>query len=128
MNELPEVKLYKAGHHGSKTSSNNCLLEVIKPEIVCVCCCCGSSEYTDVLENQFPTQQFINRVAPYTDAIYVTTLCLDYKESKFESMNGNITVRSIDGEVSVVCSGSTAKLKDTKWFKNNRTTPKAWQK
>lgn len=127
MNDLPEVKLYKAGHHGSKTSSNECLLEVIKPEIVCVCCCCGSSEYADVLENQFPTQLFINRVATYTDAIYVTTLCIDYKEGEFESMNGNITVRSVDGEVSVVCSGSTSKLKDTKWFKENRTTPKAWQ-
>ena len=128
MNELPEVKLYKAGHHGSKTSSSDKLLRVIKPEIVCVCCCCGSSEYTDIPESQFPTQQFIDRIAPYTDAVYVTTLCVDYEKGKIESMNGNITVRSIDGEVSVICSASSDKLKDTKWFKNNRIIPKAWQK
>ncbi len=127
MNELPEVKLYKAGHHGSKTSSNDCLLQVIKPEIVCVCCCCGSPEYTDTPETQFPTQLFINRIAPYTDAVYVTTLCVDYDKDEFKSMNGNITVRSIDGEVTVLCSASTDKLKDTKWFKENRTVPKSWQ-
>ena len=127
MNELPEVKLYKAGHHGSKTSSCEAFMAVIKPEIVCVCCCCGSPEYTDKIENQFPSQVFINRVAPYTDAVYVTTLCIDYKEAKFESMNGNIIVRSNAGEVEVVCSESKDKLKDTKWFKENRTVPKAWQ-
>lgn len=30
-NTLPEVDLYKAGHHGSKTSSTDALLSVIKP-------------------------------------------------------------------------------------------------
>ena len=39
-NLMPEVELYKAGHHGSKTSSSNALLEVIKPKIVCVSKCC----------------------------------------------------------------------------------------
>ncbi len=127
MNELPEVKLYKAGHHGSKTSSSDALLDVIKPDIVCVCCCCGSPQYTDVAENQFPTQPFINRIAKHTDAVYVTTICVDYKENKFESMNGNIVLVITDGEVSVVCSASADKLKDTKWFKNNRTYPNAWK-
>lgn len=127
MNDLPEVKLYKAGHHGSKTSSNDCLLSVIKPEIVCVCCCCGSSEYTDVNENQFPTQAFIDRIAPYTDKVYVTTLCVDYDDGVFTSMNGNIVVRSVKGEVSVSCSASNTILKDSEWFASNRTTPNAWK-
>ena len=35
-NDLPKVTLYKAGHHGSKTSSNECLLEVIQPEQVLI--------------------------------------------------------------------------------------------
>ena len=127
MNDLPQVKLYKAGHHGSKTSSNDVLLEVIRPEIVCVCCCCGSPQYTDVNENMFPTQAFINRVARYTDKVYVTTLIVDYENDKYESMNGNIIVSSVDGEVSVKCSGSADVLKDSKWFKKNRTTPDAWK-
>ena len=127
MNDLPQVKLYKAGHHGSKTSSNDVLLEVIRPEIVCVCCCCGSPQYTDENQNQFPTQAFINRVAGYTDKVYVTTLIVDYENDKYESMNGNIIVRSVDGQVSVECSGSDNVLKDSKWFKKNRTTPDAWK-
>ncbi len=128
MNEIPEVKVYKAGHHGSKTSSSEALLSVIKPQIVCVCCCCGSPQYTDVNENQFPTQKFVDRVSEYTDAVYVTTLCTNYKEAKFESMNGNIVIVSTDGNVNVICSASSDKLKDTKWFKQNRTVPEKWQK
>ena len=127
MNELPQVKLYKAGHHGSKTSSNDVLLSVIRPDIVCVCCCCGSSEYTDVNENQFPTQAFVDRVAPYTDKVYVTTLCVDYKEKKFISMNGNIVVCSTDGDVSVKCSASNTVLKSSEWFLQNRRIPEAWK-
>ncbi|MBE6577523.1 MAG: MBL fold metallo-hydrolase [Ruminococcaceae bacterium] len=127
MNDLPEVKLYKAGHHGSKTSSNEVLLEVIKPEIVCVCCCCGSPEYTSTNKNQFPTQAFVDRIAPYTDKVYVTTLCVDYEKEEFKSMNGDIIVRSVDGEVSVHCSASKDVLKDSNWFKKNRTTPSAWK-
>lgn len=127
MNDLPKVTLYKAGHHGSKTSSNDVLLSVIQPEIVAVCCCCGSSEYTDVSANMFPTQDFIDRIAPYTDAIYVTTLSVDYGNGIFESMNGDIVVRSGEGGVSVKGSASDTKLKDTEWFKENRDIPKAWQ-
>ena len=127
MNDLPRVKLYKAGHHGSKTSSNEVLLRVIQPEIVCVCCCCGSPEYTDIEINQFPTQAFVNRVATYTDRVYVTTLCVDYKKGEFTSMNGNIIVRSSKGTVTVVCSASETVLKDTEWFRENRTTPSAWK-
>ena len=127
MNDLPKVKLYKAGHHGSKTSSSDALLSVIQPEIVCVCCCAGSPEYTKTAENQFPTQQFIDRIAPYTDEVYVTTLCIDYANDKFTSMNGNIVVASVDGEVTVACSASSAVLKDTEWFKANRITPEAWK-
>ena len=120
MNDLPAVTLYKAGHHGSRTSSNDCLLEVIKPEIVCVCCCAGSSEYTDKSANQFPTQHFIDRVAPYTDKVYVTTLCLDYEKDKFTSMNGNIVVTSNADGVNVKCSNDNKPLKDTDWFEENR--------
>lgn len=127
MNDLPEVKLYKAGHHGSKTSSSDVLLSVIKPEIVCVCCCAGSPEYTDKNANQFPTQAFVDRVAPYTDKVYVTTLCVDYEKGEFTSMNGNIVVYSVAGNVTLAFSANDTKLKDTAWFKKNRTTPAAWQ-
>lgn len=127
LNELPEVVLYKAGHHGSKTSSNEVLLEVVKPEIVCVCCCAGSPEYTDVAENQFPTQDFIDRISAYTDRVYITTLCLDYKAGTYTSMNGNIVVTSTPNGVSVACSNSDLVLKEWEWFIKNRTCPTAWK-
>lgn len=125
--KLGKVKLYKAGHHGSKTSSSAKLMAVIQPEIVCVCCCAGSSEYTSKNENQFPTQAFINNVSIYTDQIYVTTLCLDYSANLFESFNGTIVlyVYREEGKVKskLSCSNNNTVLEDTEWFKNNRTLP-----
>lgn len=134
-NDLPEVELFKAGHHGSKTSSNDVLLSVIKPKIVCVCCCAGSVEYTQNLENTFPTQAFIDRVAKYTDRVYVTTVMprLEkndkdrYVNTEYELLNGNIAVVSDKEGVTVKCSHSDTLLKDTEWFKNNRTCPEAWK-
>ncbi|MBP5610181.1 MAG: MBL fold metallo-hydrolase, partial [Clostridia bacterium] len=120
-NELPEVELYKAGHHGSDTSSKDVLLSEIKPKIVCVCCCCGAVEYTQNLENTFPAQAFVDRIAPYTDKVYVTTLGIveyndtkgKYEDKDFTSMNGNITVLSSGGNVTVGCSNNDTLLKDT---------------
>ncbi len=126
-NNLPEVAVYKAGHHGSKTSSSAELMAVIKPKVVCVCCCAGSSQYTDTNENQIPTQKFIDNVAPYTDKVYVTTLCTDYKNGVFGSMNGNITVYCGLGGITLGFTGSESLLKDTEWFKDNRVTPDAWK-
>ena len=112
---LPHVDLFKAGHHGSKTSSNECLLSKITPDIVCVCCCAGDTEYTIYNNNIFPTQDFINRVAKYTDQVYATTV-FNEKTMTFESLNGDIIV-SCDGEnVAVAASNNTTKLKDSTWF------------
>lgn len=126
-NDLPECKLFKGGHHGSPTSSTASLLEVIKPEIVCVCCCCGSDEYTDNVANMFPSQAFVDRVAPYTDKVYVTTIVSENKKG-YESLNGNIVVSSNGTEVNVQCSNNNTLFKDTDWFKENRTTPTEWSK
>lgn len=133
-NELPKVELFKAGHHGSKTSSNDVLLKVIEPEIVCVCCCAGSVEYTQNFENTFPTQAMIDRVSLYTDRVYVTTVGEvvynadkeKYEDNGFGPLNGNIVVTSNKSGVNVQCSHDNAVLKDTKWFKDNRTMPSAW--
>ena len=121
MNTLPVVDLYKAGHHGSKTSSTAALIDVIKPKTVCVCCCAGSPEYTKVDVNQFPTQIFLDNVSKYTTEIYVTTLCIDYDNNEFTSLNGNIVylVNSV-GEYDVECSNNNTILKDTDWFKEHR--------
>lgn len=123
-NDLPKCKLFKAGHHGSPTSSTAELLAVIQPEIVCVCCCCGSSEYTSNVANMFPSQAFVDRVAPYTNRVYVTTVV---SGSGYTSMNGNVVVYTEQGEVKVRCSNNDTLFMDTEWFKNNRTLPDAWK-
>ena len=122
--DLPVVDLYKAGHHGSKT-----LLEKIQPKMCAVCCCAGSSEYTKNNDNQFPTQQFIDNIAPYTDKIFVTTICKDYDKGLFESLNGNIIVSCSkeDEGISVNCSNNMTLLKDTEWFLSMRKMPDSWK-
>lgn len=124
-NDLPQCVLYKGGHHGSPTSSTEALLEKIQPEMVCVCCCCGSDEYTENVENMFPSQDFIDRIAPYTDKVYVTTI-IAKNEGGYTSLNGNIVVTSNNGALTVLCSNNTTLFKDTEWFKYNRTCPEAW--
>ncbi|MBQ9513756.1 MAG: MBL fold metallo-hydrolase [Clostridia bacterium] len=130
LNNLPQVELFKAGHHGSKTSSNEVLLSVIKPKICVVSCTTGTNEYTDNIKNQFPTQDFINRISKYTDKVYVTSVGKDdIMENKDElfSMNGDVVVISAENEVKVSCSESDTLLKDTAWFKEYRDTPIYWQ-
>jgi len=141
---LPEVDLFKAGHHGSKTSSNDCLLDIIKPKMCVVSCCCGTDEYTGITDNQFPTQAFIDRIAKWTDAVYVTsiydTFTIETAQAKgnssdktgvavggnyihtsgFKMMNGNVIVscKAEDDEIKLglYCSNNSTKLKDSEWF------------
>lgn len=129
-NDLPEVELFKGAHHGSKTSSTPELMKVIKPKNVAVCCCAGSTEYTTNNDNTFPTQKFIENISPYTENVYVTSLCTDYKGDVFGSMNGNIVFyftkdgeengEAVIGELKLWCSNNTTILKDTAWFAANR--------
>ena len=123
LNSLPEVELFKGGHHGSYTANTDTLLSVIKPKNVCICCCAGSDEYTSNKDNMFPAQAAINRIAKYTDKVYVTTVVSDNAKG-FASMNGNINFHSDKGKDYLVTGKENSIiLKDTDWFKNNRTWP-----
>ena len=131
---LPECILYKAGHHGSGTSSCPELLEAIKPKYICICTCAGSSEYTDNNDNQFPYQTFIDNIAPYTDKVYVTSVVDNYvdkdkwsTEGTVKSMNGNICCTFERNKLTVNCSNNNILLKDTEWFKEKRTCPNEWK-
>ena len=116
-NQLPEVDVFKAGHHGSYTASTEALLKVIKPKNIVVCCCCGSNEYTSNNANTFPAQDFINRAFKYTKNVYVTTIA---DGNSYKSMNGNVVVTSNDS-FSIHGTNNDILLIDTEWFKNNRT-------
>ena len=74
----------------------------------------------------FPSQAFVDNVAPYTDKVYVTTIVADNKQG-FTSMNGNIVVTSNGETVTVNCSNNNVVFKDTEWFAANRVMPDAWK-
>lgn len=117
-NNLPEVVLFKGGHHGSATSSNIVLLDKIQPKLVCVCTCCGDGKYG------FPKQEFIDRTAKYTDMVFMTNQNVSGRS--YTHLNGNITVTSNESGVFVNCSDNNTLFKDTDWFKNNRICPDEW--
>jgi beta-lactamase superfamily II metal-dependent hydrolase len=114
-NGLGECLLYKGGHHGSSTSGTDKLLNEIKPEYICICTCAGSDQYKG---DPFPTQEFLTRALKHTDKIYVTSII---RNDELHSLNGNITfiMRASIGQVH--CDYDNTKLKDTTWFKENRT-------
>ena len=123
LNNLPEVELFKGGHHGSYTANTETLLSVVKPKNVCICCCAGSDEYTSNKDNMFPAQAAVDRIAKYTDKVYVTTVVSDDSKG-YKSMNGNINFHSDAGKEYVVTgSNNSVILKETDWFKSNRTWP-----
>lgn len=132
-NALPRCKLYKGGHHGSSTSSNDVLLNVIKPENIAICTCAGTYEYakkpsaenpeSSAKLNTFPTQEALDRMAKWTEKIYVTSLGIlreDFSTEKQVSMNGDI-VFYYKEEFKLYCSNNSTVLKDTDWFAKNRT-------
>lgn len=118
-NNLSQVELYKAGHHGSATSSNAVLIDVIKPKICVVTCAVGD-------KHDFPRQEFINNVGKWTTNVYVTTMADErYTNGEdFIPFNGNIVVVSDSTGVNVNCE-KDGLLKDSTWFKGNRTAPNA---
>ncbi|MCD8295261.1 MAG: MBL fold metallo-hydrolase [Clostridia bacterium] len=134
-NILPQgVDLYKAGHHGSKTSSTQALMDAVQPKNVAVYCCCGTTEYTVNNLNTFPTQAAIDHIAPYTDNIFIPTIATglsDYDASTdkfasqsfggYELLNGNMIFYMENGVFKLYCSNNYTKLKDTEWFKTYRT-------
>ncbi|MFQ7034428.1 MAG: hypothetical protein ACLRTQ_01370 [Candidatus Borkfalkia sp.] len=90
-------------------------------------------EYTQNFENTFPTQAMIDRVSLYTDRVYVTTVGEVVYNADKENTRITVSVRSTGTSVTsnksgvnVQCSHDNAVLKDTKWFKDNRTMPSAW--
>ena len=125
-NNLPEVVLFKGGHHGSYTASSDALLNVIKPKVVCVCCCTGTYEFKANPENTFPAQAMINRVAKHTDLFFATSLWID-TSTPATSLNGNITLTCNHLGINITASNNVTLLKDTAWFKANRTCPQEWK-
>lgn len=133
-NTLPKVALFKAGHHGSNTSSHDTLLDTIEPEIVVVTAVAGNFEYAKNepgnvnINGTFPTKPTLERIAKHTNKVYVTSIGIieqqgdgTYKDIGFESMNGDILVISNSTGITVTGSNNNTLLKDTVWAQTYRS-------
>ncbi len=132
---LPKVKLWKGGHHGSYTAGSTTLLKKIQPETVCICTCMGTIEYTKTTtsNHMFPAQEFVERVSQYTDRVYCTSDGTKYSSSSAcIPANGNIVFACTNGQITMYFSNNNLKLKDTdwfkstSWFKNNPNIHQSW--
>lgn len=126
-NILGQVEFYKASHHGSYTSASTDFLAVIKPKLSIVPCVAGYNQYNAKPENIYPSQTFINNIAPYTDKIYIPTLYDKNAVNDYSLLNGNIVLTSNKNGVSVSCSNNSTLLKNTNWFSANRVLPAVWE-
>lgn len=129
LNDLPKVKLWKGGHHGSYTAGDATLLQEIQPETICICTCMGTTEYATT-NHIFPAQEFVERVAKYTDRVYCTSDGTQYgsdSNTTCRPANGNIVFACTDEQITMYFSNNNTKLKDTQWFKSNRTCPASWK-
>lgn len=80
--KLRHTDVYKAGHHGSSSSSSKALLDVIEPDYAVISCGAGNSY-------GHPHDSVIKRLSAYTDKIYRTDLC---GTIVFESDGNELTV------------------------------------
>ena len=89
MNQLSKVNIFKAGHHGSNTASQEALLEVIQPDIA-IFTADSSKEST----YNFPHPETIERLVPYTSQFYTSYY------------NGHIQVKLLSSEknIDIECS------------------------
>lgn len=65
--KLTDIDVYKAGHHGSDTSSSEEFLEIIKPDIAVISCGEGNSY-------GHPCDITLENLSKYTDKVYRTDL------------------------------------------------------
>ena len=83
-NVLEDIDVYKAGHHGSDTSSSEDFLNIIKPDYAVISCGEGNSY-------GHPNDITIENLNKFTDKIYRTDLC---GTVVFESDGKELTVET----------------------------------
>ena len=121
-NNLGEVYLYKMGHHGSRTSSSMELLNVIKPKVAVATCVAFTTEYTDNMDNTFPTKSAVNNLRDIgpLEHLYVPYMVSD-NDKGYEEANGNIVVFANGNGTYVECSKTNVDFYDFDIFKKYRS-------
>ena len=91
------VTFYKAGHHGSSTSSSEAFIDVIKPKYVVIPAVAGSTEY------DLPSKYVMKNLRKYTENIYITEMAINKEVQGKEKTVGWIPY---DGNITVTSNGS----------------------
>lgn len=128
--ELKEgVKFYKAGHHGSRTSSSATFIDDIRPEYVVISAIAGNNSYRHDpnSDNAFPATDVLTNLFKYTDRIYIPSVAVFDNGIKtgVENYYGRITVTYDNGEMNVTTSNLMNNdepefIQNTEWFKKYR--------
>lgn len=82
--KLEHVRVYKAGHHGSSTSSSKAFMEIVSPDYAVITCGAGNSY-------GHPHDEIVNRLSKYVKKIYRSDI---NGNIEFESDGLNLMVRS----------------------------------
>ena len=124
---LDGVTLFKAGHHGSRTSNNANFVDMIRPKHVMITCAAGG-------QYNFPNQNSIDNFLTYTDYIYFSSYKKD--NNVIDMYHGDVTFLMDEEEnVKVRCENKDEEntlnlyyddeilrpITETTWFKNNRS-------
>ncbi len=116
---LCEVNVFKAGHHGSKTSNTEELLAIIKPDIVMFCCAMGRNQYDSAPENIFPTQKAVDNIKMHGSTMYCGR-ALNEETGEVELYNGNVVFVSNSNGLKTYCSNVTEDITHNPWFQKYR--------
>ncbi len=116
---LKNITVFKAGHHGSDTSNTKGFIDMISPENVMITCNAGGKKYN--FPKQASLDNFLNQNANVYISSYTEYLSKDEREQK--EYYGDVTF-SLDngGKVEVDYSNKDIekKITDTAWYKSNR--------
>lgn len=132
---LENITLYKAAHHGSDTSNSKAFIQHIKPKYVAISGMANSDSGKE--RWGFPRQSALDNLRMATENIYITG-CVNrggleqdyygtitftlYKDERVSVKSSVEKGGTTDNQEIYDDSDALKPLKDTQWFKENRTT------
>ena len=128
--ELKNVTLYKAGHHGAENANPQSFINLIRPEYIVIPTVAGSRHSSSQKpENYYPSIAVADYFFKYTDYIYAPSVAVfeDDGDYKYASLYGDILF-TFDGDNGDVFTRYLSDnnyrpnipIQSTKWFSNKR--------
>lgn len=102
INNVEEVDIFKAGHHGSNTSNSSALLDILKPKVIII-----STGPDGDTKHGIPQQNSLDRIFSATEEVYATFT------------TGTIKITSNGTTYDISCDNKVL-FQNTEWFTQNR--------